>query len=113
MNVEVEQTKHELKSELVGYSVLDSHILKCRECGAKLAEIIKVETNESRKNRGLKPQKIKYSASCYKCKSSSFETPIIDGSTFAGVLSDLVKISDSDTDIIGDTIVTNLIIKEK
>ena len=104
-----------MKSELIGLDILESHIVKCKKCGVRIAEVILTETNESRNNRGFESIRSSYQfLNCHKCKDgSSYRTPIINGSCCVGSLSDDYIIETEDTDVIDDEVVVNLKIINK
>ncbi len=74
-----------MKEELIGLSEISSDIIKCGDCGMKLADLVLTETNEARVSRGLSPLVTQYQiVGCPSCGGSSFKTRTYEGSVIYG-----------------------------
>lgn len=89
-----------MKDDFVGFKELDSQILNCGDCNYPLVDIVLIETNEDRINRGLGPQKSQFRiAKCPKCSGSSFNSKVFEGSVIVGPAKKDLKIESDDVDI--------------
>lgn len=80
---------------------METKIIKCRDCGTKLAEAITTQTNDRRISKGLKTQFTKYIVKCCpKCNGESFKSGIFEGTIYVGALTDNLQINLENTDII-------------
>ena len=88
-----------MKSELKGLRKVEEVDVKCADCGKLLANVMQVETNEDRKERGEKTIKTQYKILCDKCGGSSFKTKVFDGPTVAGSVDDQTRLEEDNTQI--------------
>ncbi len=89
-----------VKDELIGLTELSSEVLKCGDCGKKLIDIVLTERNDSRENRGLKPQLSYYKVvNCPECKGSSFHSQKYEGTVIIGPIDGNYCIEYEDSDI--------------
>lgn len=87
------------------YNEDNSGILHCFDCGIALLEILITETNESRREIGLRDAHAVFKVSdgsCPQCGGGSLPSKIFDGSTSIGVFSDNIRFIIEDTEIVDD-----------
>jgi hypothetical protein len=100
-----------MKEETVGLSELSSVVLSCDDCQFKLVDIVVIETNGRREQRGKPNMNSRYSVvDCPKCGNKSFSSEILEGTVVIGSVRDGYNVEVEDTEV-DDNGVVNVILK--